>query len=398
MTNDFAHTVHKYWVPFLTAVYDSFHKWGFAVWSVENVREPLPSDPTTRRRLQIPHCLPHGTFRVEVRHNGRHARVTYHVYRQTSTHLSAADAKPDRSLRVLVSALHPPSSTGMVQSPLLSLIHDYEWLTCMREYALRIEHARAHPPLITEQKAAAVHQNDAGPIEMFADFRATGADEEAETYRRNKKATSAFHRQVNLTNRLNGKHLADARMAVDPFTGRLYRRPNFKQQWQENVFTLPEGQTLAHPANPPERRDLIEAERIRADQVCAMMGVPRSLLMSTGVANRGSSTSSSSSGLSYQAFMRSLETVARELALNLKWVYAVIYEGNDVDITFPYLPVVEMEALAQLGELGLVSRKTLATRMLASLGLPLSDLALQGEAATKTMTLPEHQQKDPAPK
>jgi hypothetical protein len=69
-----------------------------------------------------------------------------------------------------------------------------------------------------------------------------------------------------------------------------------------------------------------------------------------------------------------------------------------VDITFPYLPVVEMEALAQLGELGLVSRKTLATRMLASLGLPLSDLALQGEAATKTMTLPEHQQKDPAPK
>jgi hypothetical protein len=395
LTPDFAYVLEHYWVPFLIAVYDGFQKWGLVVWSVETVRIRLPSTPRAKRRVRVPWCLQHGTYRIEVRQSGRHSFPTYHVYRMPRSRLFVADGRPDGTLRVMVCAGHHPSLEGLIRSPLLPLMPGYQWTTQMREYALHVEHARAHPPLITEQRTEAVHQNDVVAVEMFADVNEQQEDKDDITYHKGRVAMEAFTRQVNLANQLNGKRLSDRTLEVDPFTGRVHRKPEFRQQWQEAVFPLPDGQQLARPTPSVARPDLLEFERNRADLVCSAMGVPRSLLMNEG--GGGAKGTAVGSNLAYQSFMRSMEAISRELAGHLRWVYRAVYKGDDVRVTFPYLPVVAVEDLVQLGELGLISRDTFGRRMLAAVGLPETDLALQGEALVKRMTLPEHQQKETPP-
>jgi hypothetical protein len=395
LTADFAYVLEHYWIPFLIAVYDGFQKWGLIVWSVETVRVRLPSSPRAKRRVRVPWCLQHGTYRIEVRQGGRHSFPSYHVYRMPRSQLLVADGRPDGTLHVLLCAGHQPTLTGLLRSPLLPLMPGYQWMESMRAYALSVEHARAHPPLITEQRHETVHQNDVVAVEMFADVDEHAEDKEETTYRKGRVAVEAFQRQVNLANCLNGKRLSDHTLEVDPFTGRVHRKPEFRQRWQEAVFPLPDGQQLARPTPSVSRADLLELERHRADLVCAAMGVPRSLLMNEG--GGGASGTAVGSNLAYQSFMRSMEAVSRELAGHLRWVYRAVYQGEDVRVTFPYLPVVAVEDLVQLGELGLISRETFGRRMLAAVGLPETDMALQGEALVKRMTLPEHQQKETPP-
>ena len=65
-------------------------------------------------------------------------------------------------------------------------------------------------------------------------------------------------------------------------------------------------------------------------------------------------------------------------------------------IALPNHDRIDTDELIKLGELGIISRKTLGRHLLAAVGLPAEEMDLQNEAAVKTMTRPEHQKPEPA--
>ena len=428
-TAAFERLVQKYWVPFLYAVYDGLMMFGLVPYTIVTVRTyfATPADAADaahadrtdrrparrryqRRLVRVPYVLPYGSYRIEVRHDA-HAYATYHVYRATdaltmgsaTAHHTAAN-----DVYVLQSPAYAPSRTGLVRSPLLPLLPGHRFSHRMHEYALRTEHIRAHPPLITETKPDPITATDAVAMEMFADGDAYASREDA-SYAKNRRHMNDFHRQQNMAALLNGKHPRDADVTVDPFTGRRVRHKRQKDVWEESVFVLPEGQTLSGHVPTQSRTDLLALEQHRIDAVCAVMGVPKALVMPSrgggGGAGGGSATSLRVTGgaggdITYRMFMRSLEALAGELQAHLTEVYRHVYGDADaerVNITFPFLPVTQLEDLALLGELGLISRETLGRRMLAAMGLPETDLALQqSDAAVLQMTRPEHKPAVPA--
>lgn len=418
-TDAFDRLVQRHWVPFICTLYDHLMMFGLAVYTVVTVKEVFPSERDAahaaaadhtdtrpakrrylRRNVRVPYVLPYGAYRVEVRHDA-HAYLTYHVYRVTDA-LVTTDVAEAQDVFVLRSPAYSPSRTGLVRSPLLPLLPSHDFSRRLHEYALRTEYLRAHPPLITETRPEPTTATDAVAMEMFADGDVFQSKEDA-SYAKNRRHMNDFHRQQSMAAVLNGKHPKDGRITIDPFTGRSTRAQRERDVWEERVFVLPEGQTLSGHVQTQARPDLVDLERHRLDTVCAVMGVPKALVLqsksASGVLQTGTGSAGAGGDVTYRTFMRSLESLATELQGHLTDVYETVYgPGHGVHITFPFLPVTQLEDLALLGELGLISRATLGSRMLAAMGLPASDLALQtSERAVLQMTRPEHKKPDPAP-
>ena len=412
-TAAFDRIVQRHWVPFLCALYDHLMMFGRGGYTGVAVKETFETDtdagdaarvngtdtrPATRRyqrrTVRVPYVMPYGSYRIEVRHDAV-GYATCHVYRVTDA-LVSADVDETKDAYVLRSPAYAPSRTGLVRSPLLPLLPGHDFSRRLHEYALRTEHLRAHPPLITETRPEPATATDAVAMEMFADGDVYRSKEDA-SYAKNKRHMNDFHRQQAMAAVMNGKHPSDARVVVDPFTGRATRQRRERDVWEERVFVLPDGQKLSGHVHPQARTDLVDLERHRIDLVCAVMGVPKALVLQTksasGALQSGTGSAGAGGDVTYRTFMRSLESLAGELAAHLHDAYRTVYGRGDgrVRITFPFLPVTQLEDLALLGELGLISRDTLGRRMLAAMGLPESDLALQtSDAAVLKMTRPEH--------
>jgi len=234
-------------------------------------------------------------------------------------------------------------------------------------------------------------------LEMFGDRDALDDVAQA-SYAKNRMHMNAFNRQVNMAAALNGKNPADDGTYIDPFTGLVHKQAKRKQVWEDSVFVLPEGQTMCAPLRPDARADLMTIEQHRIDMTCAAFGIPKAVLLqnTTSAATRATAAGAD---VAQNMYMRAMDSHAHILAQCVRTAYAHIYGGamNDVDVAFPYLPVLDIEDLLLAGELGFLSRETLAQHVLSTIGLPLTDVQLQGPKAMELMTQPEHKQKEPAP-
>jgi hypothetical protein len=134
---------------------------------------------------------------------------------------------------------------------------------------------------------------------------------------------------------------------------------------------------------------LLIIEREQNELVCSVFGVPLGLVLGT-TSGGASNLSVKSYDLAYRNFTRGVDTVGQMLARVAEQVHVLIYGEGAVDVSFPFLPVTSIEELETLGTLGLISRESLARRMLNAIGLPVTDMALQNAAQTLKMTKEEH--------
>jgi hypothetical protein len=291
-------------------------------------------------------------------------------------------------MRLLVLPRFKPTLDAQIRSPLMALVKRYVWIEDLRQYAMSIEKTQALPPFICEAQVEKKNPTDAVAIEMFGDGECLDLDGER-TYARNRTHMNQFNQQRNRCSVLNGHHPKDRALQIDPFTGVVTKKKKGKQVWEESVFLLPEGQKMVAPLNPRGRTDLVELDTQFMEMVCAVMGVPRSLMMN----DRGSSAqrggSSDQGNMSYRMFMRNLDSISNNLVVSLDEVYTDIY-GDKAHFSFPYLPVVDMEQIVTLGEMGVISREDMGRHLLAASGLPPEELQLQSQGQRDLMTLPEH--------
>ena len=404
-SSDFKWVIERYWHRFLIDLFDAFNMFGFCVYSTKEVRVAMPSKRGLRlgknkggiaptQALKIPYVRPHGSYRVQMQY-ADDAYVTYHLYTVARSVL-ASQMDEDRRLHILMSHDYVPTLQGLLRSKILPLLDSHRFVGRMKNFALKIEERRAEPPLLCEARPQPATNTDAVAVEMFGDADMYRTQEEA-SYAKNRMHMADLNRQKNMAAALNGKRPQDATKEIDPHTGRLRAVKRRKQCWEESVFVLPDGMTLSRPMNDQVRNDLVSLHDAHIDLVCATMGVPKNLLMNmekAGAASGG--TSGAAVDITYRLFMRNVEARAAALVNVLAEVYSVVYGGERAEFKFPFLPMLHTDDLIRLGELGLVSRQTLAKHFLGAVGLSHDEIALQGEAAVKLMTLPEHQKPEPA--
>ena len=125
--------------------------------------------------------------------------------------------------------------------------------------------------------------------------------------------------------------------------------------------------------------------------------MPRSLLVQdkTVATTSGGSNAAGTLDLSYRIFMRNLDSTANTLLPYVQRAYTHIFADKCM-FSFPYVPLIDMEQIILLAEMGVISRETLGRHMLAAAGLPPEEMQLQPDAVRDSMTLPEHVKPKPA--
>lgn len=403
-SKDFDYILQRYWAPFLSDLYDCHMKWGLCVWSTRTVQVHLPShrfskknkttgDPMITRKVEVPYVRPFGSYRIEVRFTEK-AEVSYHMYSVTK-HIMASSEEEDKTMRISVLPRFKPTLDAQIRSPLMPMVARHIWLQDMRRHAMAIERTQARPPFICEAQQEKRNMTDAVAIEMFGDAECMDADQER-TYARNRTNMNQLNRQRNMCSVLNGHHPKDRSLQIDPFTGVVTKKVKRKEVWEDSVFLLPEGQKMVTPLNPRPRTDLIELETQFTEMICGIIGVPRSLMMhDRGSSSVNKTSSSNQSDMNYRMFMRNLDCIGNTLIMCAEDVYTDIY-GDKAQFSFPYLPVIDVDQIVVLAEMGVISRQTLGKHLLAAVGIPPEELQLQSQQQRDLMTLPEHARPEPA--
>jgi hypothetical protein len=368
---EFQKLIDEHWIPFSEECLDHIFMFGFCpVIIVKQKLEPTKKGVKNNGTAEIPYIPPFGTYKIECRVD-KDYRQSYHFF--PVREYPATKQDEEKRVFLLMSPRYRPTSSGTLRSPCSCLLQGYLFSREMFEHASKVEYLRANPPLITQTRPEK-NNSDAVAMEMFADGDAFMSKADS-SYRKNKNNLNAFQKQKNLAAMLNGKSTKDKSVRIDPLTGKAVSVYH-KQSWEENMFVLPDGQTMAPRFNYQCRTDLMEIERARQSVVCSVFGVPMSLIIN-------SSGSQQSSGLAnditYKMFVRNMEGTKQMMISFLKTVFKKIYkeDTDDTLINLPFQPLTTMDDIIRLGEQGVVSRKTSALYLLRSLFIPEEEMSLQ---------------------
>lgn len=337
------------WVPFCCDLIDSILCYGFAVVHV--------SDYPTVMKL--------GTYwiKIDVKHTG----FEWKVYKRGTVDEEMEDT--------YVFSVYDPMMDGKLNSPVRKVIPRLLFLKKLRESATMMEENRANPIVYSEVKEG---QNQGEKEGVDYDYYANAGVAETSAqfkYTRNQNAISLLNQQKDL---------------YDQFLGK--RHALVAQKTLSNVIPLPLGHQMKPPPMNTGRTDLVMLHKIIEEEVCATLGVPRSMIISDtgGGLNSGATNKESM----HETFMHTLMFWKKKLGNILSDVYNIIYidelkkkidfkkekdpflakKKHSVNVYFPVTPFVTNESLRTLYEQGIISWKKYATYALMNVSLPIEDM------------------------
>jgi len=339
--------IDEKWIPFASEAIDMILCCGFCVVSFAQ---------------KYPSILKQGTYRIKV--NIINNEYEWHI-------LSVADAEKEVPNAVVFDHFGlSPRVDGKLTSPVSKILPRLEFLKKIRETAVDMELRKANPYVYGEIKENTSSQRQEGvDYDFYADAGATETNEEMQ-YSRNKSAVDMLNKQKELYEQYLGR--SDAVRA---------------QQALSNVIQLPMGQHIVNPQMTTGRTDLVNTHKIIQEEVCAVIGVPRSMMFADSGVHRGDSEGIHSS------FMHTLLWYKKKLGVMLSDCYNRIYtdkimkdidfsketnayeakKKHKVQVYFPITPFVPNEELRRLYEQGVISWDTYATYALRNVNLPLED-------------------------
>ena len=339
--------VEDKWVPFCSDLIESILSFGFAVVHIG----------------EYPTVLKLGTYwiKVEILPGG----YEWKVYRRGSV--------DEEMENTFVFPIYEPLTDGTLNSPVYKVIPRLLFLKRLRETAVNMEMIRAHPVVYSEIKDAQNQGDKEGvDYDFYADAGVAEQNEELK-YARNKAAVSLLNQQKDL---------------YDQFLGK--RHASVAQKSLNNVVPLPMGHSMKAPPMNTGRSDLANLHKIIEEEVCATLGVPRSMIISDtgGGLNSGSVNTEST----HETFMHTLIWWKKKMGVILSDVYNMIYidelktriKGEkdpyeakrkfSIGVYFPVTPFVKNETLRTLYEQGVISWHKYAMYALMNVSLPLEDM------------------------
>jgi hypothetical protein len=267
-----------------------------------------------------------------------------------------------------------PRMDGTLTSPVSKILPRLLFLKKLRETCIDMELRKANPHVFTEIKESNSTAHKEGvDYDFYADAGAAESRDDMQ-YSRNKSAVEMLNRQKELYEEYMGRGHAVKAM-----------------QNLNNVVQLPMGHHVVNPQMTSGRTDLVNLHKIIQEEICAVIGVPRSMMFADGGNHR-----SDKEGI-HDSFMHTLLWYKKKLGIMLSDVYNTLYtetimksinfkkekdRGRDVyelkrkhkvQVFFPVTPFVPNDQLRKLYEHGVISWDSFATYSLRNVSLPLSD-------------------------
>ena len=270
---------------------------------------------------------------------------------------------------------YSPTSDGRICSVVSNLLPTVRYMNALMGSSLAMEKKRANPTMMTE--AVDIKSDNIEGVQY--DYYADG-DMQDETER------NKFQR-----NRSNVSQLAQQQQLYDQFfsgVGQLSTGGNVL----ENVVALPLGQRLVNVPAQTGRGDLVAQLKMQEDIICGVMGVPRSLFMSD-------TPHKSDAEGTHQTFQKTVMAWKNILQVACEQVYNTIYAEDikgqllkamgkkrkrtnnmsevyalkkrlQVEIMFPVSPFLDVEALHQHWERGVLPWDIYLQHACAAAALP----------------------------
>lgn len=339
--------IDEKWIPFASEAIDMILCCGFCVVSFAQ---------------KYPSILKQGTYRLKV--NIINNEYEWHV-------LSVSDTNTEIPKTVVFDHFGlSPRVDGKLTSPVAKILPRLEFLKKIRETAVDMELRKANPYVYSEIKENTSSQRKEGvDYDFYADAGATETNDSMQ-YSRNKSAIEMLNKQKELYEQYLGRNEAVK-----------------AQQALANVVQLPMGHHVVNAQMTSGRTDLVATHKIIQEEVCAVIGVPRSMMFADSGVHRGDSE-----GI-HNSFMHTLLWYKKKLGVMLSDCYNRIYTDKimkEIDFTkeknvyeakkkykvqvfFPITPFVPNEALRKLYEQGVISWDSYATYALRNVSLPLED-------------------------
>lgn len=342
--------VEEIWIPFCKDVIDSILCYGFVTVCITD---------------GVPRVLLVGTYQLNV-------EITLMGFTYKVMSVTAVDQELPDCL-VFDHFGHKLTPDGEFTSIVSKVIPRLLFLKQLRETAVAMEVRRANNTVFSEIKEATnASAKEGTDYDYYADGNSSELQESMK-FNRNSTNVSILNQQKDL---------------YDKYLGRDHAKK--AERTLESVIPLPNGHHMQAPPQNTGRGDLGGLHKALIEDVCATLGVPRSMIM----AESGGLGQSSDTEGAHEVFQHTIIYYKKKLGTCLSTIYNMInsdtikkkidfsklkdpYEAKakySVTVYFPVTPFVTNESLRSLYEQGVIEWKTYAKYALANLSLPSEDL------------------------
>lgn len=274
--------MNDYWLPFCKDLVDTILTMGIAVVRVITLEDGL----------QYPVVLEPNCCRI---------KMLYDMGIRSYAVLNDQQEEVDSAF-VLDIFGFTPSANGSLTSLVANILPKIRYMNLLLGTSIRMEQKRASPVIMTE----AVDTKVDGVEGIQYDYYADGDMQDQSD--RNK-----FRR-----NRSNVQQLQQQQSLYDSFFSSHSAIPSAQGNVLDNVVTLPLGQRIVNMPQQTGRGDLIAQIKMHEDAICAIMGVPRSLVMSD-------TPHKSDSEGTHQTFQKTIMSWKTHIETACEQIYNIIY-------------------------------------------------------------------------
>ena len=362
----FQAVLDRHWISFTRDMLDWFFMFGYCPFAVATTRN------SEKKPVHIPVVPQFGSGTFEVRENTASYEQTIHWIPTSNVQESAEQDDTNVSILMCDDGM-PNVNDGAHKSRVAKLLPQYRWIQRMKSYAIKAEHIRSHPPIITQDSPDKRPVNETLSDETFADPADLFREKEDRTYKKNASSMNAMYNQQRMASDLNQGRPTVIQNGF-PHDG---TQLELTQSYYDNMFHIPNGTQLAGAAPMPQSRaDLVEMDRQRMDVTCGTFGVPKSLIM----ADRGRSNAAGASEVEYRMLMQTVDGLCAVVTRALHEVYTSIYKEDEqsdhsnVKFSLPFMPLTSIENITKLYQEGIITKQTEGEYLLRACGLPLVDL------------------------
>ena len=339
------------------------------------------------RKQNMPYVPPAGTFEIRIL-TLKDGTRKFQMYDEEHLH----DPVPD--CLIITGLGYDPDINGNLTSVVHTLRPTILFIAAIQDCAIEAETLRANPPIVTERKELNDEKREGVNFDFFADSDST-RHQASSVYRRDANAIDQLKRQKQMfQDALSGRTTSTAEAAMD------------------NVLPLPTGYTHATTIQATARTDFVSMQRLYQETICAVIGVPRSMVITDSnvksdlvgahqifrlsllwwrkTLERGMTRSyrmlflnSEAKNMARIAKRRRLGNFADDYVDNSqangnksikKGSIQQIVEDNLPSITMPVAPYLEIDDLKELYHQEIINWETYCKYMLRTCSLPQEDL------------------------
>ena len=355
--------MEEYWLPFAKDVIDTILCIGLVPIRYKKINKDITIPYIPKAGTYEIHCVTpvDGSMRFEFFSNDKPIDIT----------------KPTPNAFVLAGFGYDPERNGELNSTIECLYPHIKFISDMHDYAMMAEKIRSNPPIIMQKKSESVTQQEEGlHFDQFIDSDNIKVSN-----------NNQFQRDQHDVDHLNRQN----RLFLNAIQGKSGTSTDNTKKALENMVPLPSQYSVGTTLEPNARTDFVAINRLSQETICALIGVPRSMIINDSV------TRADIQG-SHDVFRQTLIYWKKNVSSLLTKVYHVIYETEErqrltqkskkrklndlgnfvktsmVNIDIPTTPYVSNDEIRSLYLHGIISWKHFGEYMLRNASLPIDIL------------------------